>query len=66
MAGICRDADINSRNGATYCRLMVSRINLISTVMSCSTFDMSVTCSFIGIKVRKKCFSKLYLTTDFG
>lgn len=66
MAGICRDADINSQNGATYCRLMVSRINLISTVMSCSTFDMSVTCSSIGIKVRKKCFSKLYLTTDFG
>lgn len=46
MTGICRDADINSQNGTTYCRLMVSRINLISTVMSCSTFDMSVTCSF--------------------
>lgn len=35
------------------CRLMVSRINRISAVMSCSTFDMSVTCFFIGVKVRK-------------
>ena len=38
---------------SAYCWSMVSRINLISTVMSCSTFDMSVTCSFIGIKVQK-------------
>ncbi|MBP7856772.1 MAG: hypothetical protein KAZ98_02725, partial [Prevotella sp.] len=30
-----------------------SRISRISSVMSCNTFDMSVTCSFIGIKVRK-------------
>ena len=33
---------------------MVSRINRISTVISCSTFDISVTCSFMVTKVQKK------------
>ena len=39
---------------SAYCWLTVSRNNRISSVMSCKTFDMSVTCSFIGIKVQRK------------
>ena len=35
------------------CWLTVSRNSRISPVMTCNTFDMSVTCSFIGIKVQK-------------
>lgn len=32
--------------------MMVSRINRISSAIFCNTFDMSVTCSFIGMKVQ--------------
>ena len=39
---------------SAYCWLTVSCNNRISSVMSCNTFDMSVTCSFIGIKVQRK------------
>ena len=39
---------------SAYCWLTVSRNNRISSVMSCNTFDMSVTCSFIGIKVQRE------------
>ena len=39
---------------SAYCWLTVSRNNHISSVISCNTFDMSVTCSFIGIKVQRK------------
>ena len=39
---------------SVYCWLTVSRNNRISSVMFCNTFDMSVTCSFIGIKVQRK------------
>ena len=35
---------------SAYCWLIVSRNNHISSVMSCNTFDMSATCSFIGTK----------------
>ena len=38
---------------STYCWLMVSRIYRISSAMFCSTLEMSVTCSFMGMKVRK-------------
>ena len=39
---------------SVYCWLTVSRNSRISSVMFCNTFDMSVTCSFIGIKVQRK------------
>ena len=39
---------------SVYCWLTVSRNNRISSVMFCNTFDMSVTCSFISIKVQRK------------
>ena len=39
---------------SAYCWLTVARNNRISSVMPCNTFDMSVTCSFIGIKVQRK------------
>ena len=39
---------------SAYCWLTVSRNNRISSVMFCNTFDMSVTCSFISIKVQRK------------
>ena len=39
---------------SAYCWLTVVRNNRISSVMPCNTFDMSVTCSFIGIKVQRK------------
>ena len=39
---------------SAYCWLTVQRNNRISSVMPCNTFDMSVTCSFIGIKVQRK------------
>ena len=38
---------------SAYCSLTVSRNSRISSVMSCNTFDISVTCSFIGVQVRK-------------
>ena len=39
---------------SAYCWLTVQRNNRISSVMPCNTFDVSVTCSFIGIKVQRK------------
>ena len=39
---------------SAYCWLTVARNNHISSVMPCNNFDMSVTCSFIGIKVQRK------------
>ena len=39
---------------SAYCWLIISRNNRISSVMSCNTFDMSVTCYFIDIKVQRK------------
>ena len=39
---------------SAYCWLTVLRNNSISSVMPCNTFDMSVTCFFIGIKVKRK------------
>ena len=39
---------------SAYCWLTASRNNRISSVMSCNTFDISVTCSFIGVKVQRK------------
>ena len=39
---------------SAYCWLTVQRNNRISFVIPCNTFDVSVTCSFIGIKMQRK------------
>ena len=39
---------------SAYCWLTISHNNHISSVMPCNTFEMSVACSFIGIKVQGK------------